>query len=456
MGLGFKSALTCPTTTCDEVEPIDRNEVTLSLDGMFWLSDSPSAQARGILSTENSSLEIFDQELVASQVVVRHEGYTETTQLSDNDVYYDIRGQLADGTQVSIHDALRGEGIAETGSAQSFQFTHTLVGREVGSDEPYQRAVLEFASKWERAIGHASWDGRLSIPKFGSVHIECDGASVAFNGLPDLTMSQIERFVTGPLRTLLTLLSGTEVTPIETRLYGGGDAAVIIIRDLSEDLSKGKGLISLGKLDLVRLDKWYEIIDKTMPAGTVVTDAFTSSDASIELRIMALAASLEGIHREIYRETRMSKKAADQIRHAAVVGVEAEFKAMVSQLLLGLSSFSYDERIHKLLDRLGHIANDLCGPLVGAEDKGRNRWVTAVKQTRNGVAHLKRTSPEDLDLYVSQMYTLYESLRFVTTAVLLNAVQVPLEDIENGIRWHPGYALFRGRARKYWADIYSV
>lgn len=68
---------------------------------------------------------------------------------------------------------------------------------------------------------------------------------------------------------------------------------------------------------------------------------------------------------------------------------------------------------------------------------------------------MKRSSPEDLDSYVDGMAVLYESLRWLLTAVILRHIGVPLERVTEAIESAPGFELFRERAVSRLPSVYG-
>ncbi|MFG1621167.1 HEPN domain-containing protein [Kribbella sp. NPDC049227] len=424
------------------------------MEGVFWVAETPEHRVRGRLDFDEGSVDLFDDELVSWLVTTQHDGYREMTPRLDNNIEYVIFGELDDGTEVSIHDGIRVPGRQEQGSVQCFRFLCGLRGGHVALDEQYVGAAVKFAGAWNRYIGNASWIGALNIPRFGDIEIAFnDGAT--FANVPNLSQLQVERFIIGPMRLLLSLLAGKRVDPIEILLVTAEGQAVSLLRPGPVVRQGTSPIVSL-RFGLSGLQKWYLAIDKLTPVAAVVVKAITDSTLDVETRTFLLAASLEAIHRELHNELRMTAKEAQAIRRAAVAGVPDEAKDVVRMLLLGMEKLTFDERLQLSLGRLEPLTDDLAGSEVIEPEGGRQRWVQSVKAARNGVAHMKRTSPEDLRLFASQNYVLYESLRWVVTALLLSEVGVGVGDITAHFRVQSAYHLFRERAVVYLPEVYAV
>ena len=93
----------------------------------------------------------------------------------------------------------------------------------------------------------------------------------------------------------------------------------------------------------------------------------------------------------------------------------------------------------------------VCGP-VG---DGRKKWLKRVKDARNSFAHMARSAPEDLFVYSGEMVVLYESLRWLLTAVILRHVGVPPERVTEAIESTSGFGLFRERSVSRLPSVYG-
>lgn len=206
------------------------------------------------------------------------------------------------------------------------------------------------------------------------------------------------------------------------------------------------------------MSAWYQADAKLTPVCSIVNKTIIFDAYDVELKVLNLAASAEAIHRGLYDSKRMSRSEANEVKRAALEGVPEPFQPLVGVLLSGLRDLSYSERLRELLDRTGHLANDIAGERIstpGDAKAGRDLWIKTVTAHRNMFAHQKQNSPAELREYADKTYVLFESLRWLLSAVLLCHVGLNPSDLQHDLDRSSSYGLFRERAKLSWPDIYK-
>jgi hypothetical protein len=235
-----------------------------------------------------------------------------------------------------------------------------------------------------------------------------------------------------PLRALLMLLCRYQLSPEALILASVRERPITVLRSRRATTTQATGepapRVMLSRIELPVLTGWY-LSDKVVPVTSLIAKAVVSSVYDVEVRTLILAASAEAIHRELYDEKTMTKAEARRIRKTAVAAVPENTRPRIQVLLRNLTDLTYVERLDRLIAMLDDsLAHGIAGSLLAVEDdseqyplrrRGRAVWIDSVKSARNGFAHLRRTSPEDIRQHATQTYVLYESLRWMLTAVLL-------------------------------------
>jgi hypothetical protein len=387
----------------------------------------------------------------------------------DANVEYLILGHREDGAEVTIPYAIRlGTRATQDSVEQDFTFLYALEGGHVTRMEQYTGATVDFGQPWRSWLPGASWAGEVDLPRHGCVELTCDHDGLRFGRLPSLTRGEIERSIVVPLRSLLIFLSHRDPQREKLVLHRVTGPPVVTVKAKHGEEAAQRPfnpVVGLGAIDASRLSAWFRLADKIVPITTVVAKTITRADFDVEMRILNLAASAEAIHRELYDEKLMSTGEAGQIREAAVLAVPENARKRVEQLLQHLRDLTFSERLHRLVARLEGLGNEIAGratepvgdTATGATPKkGRDLWVQSVGKTRNGFAHLKRNSPEDITRYAVEMHMLYRSLSWALTAILLLDIGVSLDDIAADFRVSSRYNVFRQDAIQQWPEIYAA
>jgi hypothetical protein len=435
--------------------------------GEFWLADTPSVRVPGTLDIPAGLLTLVNEdELVECMVVVSQNQYSLTrTFRDDTEVTYPLLGVLEDDTLVSIPDATRGR-CDHYGdrTEQQFHLLVALTGHHVEDDrtQVYVAAIVSLPSAWGPVVASAPWDGTLILPTDESIEIQISHGSLHFQ-FPAMTRRDVERRIIEPFRALLTLLSASPDLPIAVRLIDSASEEVVHVQ--VERPKQGPAptkrpalALALHQISLPNLEGWYRLTRQVAPLTTVVAKAVTASNVNIETRVLNLAAAAESFHRELYNERVLTKSQAKEIRRAAVAAVPELAKERVEIALAHIGEATFAERLGQLLEGLGPWADDLAGPRIdrekGSGRRGRDLWIKSVKDARNGTAHLLPHYAEDVVKYGSELYVLFESLRWLMTALVMQRIGVPISEVKSTAEGTSSYHLFRGRAGLYWPGIY--
>lgn len=430
------------------------------MQGRFWLADSPAEVIGGEYSAEEGLLRVQGGELVSCMVVIdRGPDSLTRTWRNDGDAEYRVHGELLDGTAVTIPVATRGRCEHNGETVQEFLFLQSLEGAHVGDDVRVVSARAKYS-----ALGGWRWAGPVEFFAGASGSLEAAEDRVSFNQVPSLRIEEVERFLLGPLSSLLTLLSGTRVT--NATLEVTADAgAVIIVRRRSRDLANLRTSdlwLDPTQLPLSSIEAWYAVSDKLTPLPTAVAKTISSDSLDVEVRILTLAAAAEAIHRTLYDKKVMPKDQASQIRQAAMDAVPPEVRDRVGAMLGGLREMSFGDRVTEMVGRLGLDGNEICGPEVLdiktrklSKTVGRGAWIERLKQARNGFAHQSRRSPDELRAYALEMQVLYESLRWALTAWLLLELDLAANQVLGFMRRSRAYEASRARRIDTWPEVFA-
>jgi hypothetical protein len=439
------------------------------LRGEFWLDSAPGNRLAGELDVDRGMLTVYGGELVDSVQTMQQGAVLVTRPVPvDANVEYLILGHREDGAEVTIPYAVRlGTRATQDSVEQDFTFLYALEGGHVTRMEQYIGATVDFGQPWRSWLPGASWAGEVDLPRHGSVELTCDHDGLRFGRLPSLTRFEIERSLVVPLRSLLIFLSHRDPQREKLVLHRvTGPPVVTVKAQHGEEAAQRpfNPVVRLGAIDASRLSAWFRLADKIVPVATVVAKTITRPGFDVEMRILNLAASAEAIHRELYDEKLMTDAEAREIRRAAVSAAPDHARTWVRQRLLDLGDLTFSERLHRLVARLEGLGEEIAGRATEHEGntatgatptKGRDLWVRQVTRTRNGFAHPKRNSPEDITRYAMEMQVLYKSLSWALTAILLLDIGVSLDDIAADFRLSSRYNVFRQDAIQQWPEIYA-
>jgi hypothetical protein len=369
---------------------------------------------------------------------------------------------MDDGTKLTIPHVTMGE----TGETQEIHFLQVLEGEHVEGVPQYRGAIVRLGDPYRRWLRYPGFSGPLEFSSLGRITLTASDA-VQFTNLPNVTQDEIERQLVQPLLNLLMLASGQvpdvqalELHPAESE--GSPDRAHSVRR--KRKLTTGNPgpeplpIFSIGRLGNRGLNAWYGLNQMLTPVCSVIGKTIAVDGYDIESKLLNLAASAEAVHRTLYNTKRMTELQASEVRQAALEGVPEACRKLVGTLLSNLSEPSYSDRLAELLDRIGPLANGIAGELhePSGSRVGRACWLRVVTRHRNDFAHLNKNTPEDLRHYAGRTFVLYESLRWLLSAVLLCHSGVSPVDVQADFNQSSPFALFRDRARLFWPEIYNV
>ena len=438
------------------------------MEGEFWIAGADQARLDGRYDVDRGILTVRGGELVPCTEVVDAGPPMQWVQRVDSGERYRIFGLLSDGTEVTLPDGLRGGcRHGPTGHEQNFRLLFALVGRHVTPFERYQACTVSSSSSWQPLIDSSGWNGMLHLPNRGDVHLAAVGG-IRFDDLPELTHIEIERFLLAPLRGLLMLVSGQDAAPEALTLHSASGEAITVRRPRDLRVATTPTLlpvVPLNSIPMSGLTRWYDLADQLVPVTPLMAKAVVHRDYDVDVKTLILAASAEAIHRTLYDQKTMTRSEAKRVRDLAVAAVPEAVRSRVEAMLQHLRDLTYAERLNLLVARLEtSLAEEITGPVFASQGggsdqdpvtkKGRELWIDSVKDARNGFAHLARLSPTDIKSHGTQRHVLYESLRWMLTAVLLQHIGVTSQAISTGFHQSPSYRLFRERAVLSWPDIY--
>lgn len=428
------------------------------MEGQFWLADQPGARVQGEYSPDDGVLQLHGDELVSCMQIVSSDRDSITrTFRDDGDQAYRLHGTLDDGTAITILHASRGRCNHGVSVIQEFLFLVALEGGHVDEDDGYVDATVQY-----RGLSGLTWQGTTHIVGGSEAAFDATDDQVHFARIPDLSVEHIERFVVGPLNTLLTLLAARMVTPSLLRLATKAGLSLAVRRRLRDqsDATTVDVWLHPAQLTSEAVMAWYRNYDELMPLPTAVAKTIAAENLDVEIRILTLAAAAESIHRTLHDEKVMGKQEAGEIRTAAATAVPEHVRGRVEAMLGGLRDQAFGERLAWLTHRLEALGNEICGPEVYdietrrlSKRLGRGLWLEAVKQARNGFAHQARRSPEQLREYAASMQVLYETLRWAATAWLLRDVHLSPEQIARAYSRSSAYSRFRRRLASTWPEV---
>lgn len=419
--------------------------------GRFWLAETPRMCVDGKLDVEERTAAL-DEELVSCMVVTKQTPtMLERSPLMDTNERYLLHGDLEDGTEVTVPNATRGGcSHSKQGVVQNFLFLMHLSGGHVSPAETYDGAVVTFGAPWPAWLSTASWSAQILMGKAGGVTLSLEQGTLTFQK-PGLSLQDWERYALGPLRSLLMLVAGQEAPPESLVLQSPSQGEIVVHRPTSNHPPRQhfEPVINFRELGQDRLCAWYDLASKTVPTTTVIGTTLARQHRDIEGDVLRLAAAAESIHRKIFNDKTMSNGQARQLTKLALEGVPEEQRELIADRLIRLNEPDFDGRLDLLLSRTGDFAEALAGRKIENSDpgppQGRDVWVQMVKKSRNGSAHLLYNAPDDLYTYSGEMYILYESLRWLVTAILLSHIGVAMETVIHGIKNTSSYQLFRER-----------
>lgn len=432
------------------------------MEGRFWLADSPGEPVVGDYLPEEGVLRLSGEELVSCMVIVSSgPSSIERTWRDDRDAEYKIHGVLSDGTAVSLPFAARGHCLHGGETLQEFLFLQALEGGHVGDDD----LVVSAAEATYAGFNRWSWNGSMEFFSGVAGRLEASGEQVQFTDLPGLRIEEVERFVLGPLDSLITLLTATRTTSATLRVITNSGTSLVVrrrARDLGASPRRDRWM-DPAELDIASLRAWYALSDQLNPLPTAAAKTIAAKGLDVEVRILTLAAAAEAIHRTLHDQKVMTRDEASQIRKAAVEAVPVEARGRVQAMLGGLRDMSFGDRVLDLSGRLGLRGYELCGPEVFdietqrlSKKVGRGAWLERLKQARNGFAHQSRRSPEQLRDYALEMQVLYETLRWAITAWLLLELDLGPEEIFRAMRRSVAYETHRRRLIDTWPEVVAA
>ncbi len=434
--------------------------VSAAMRGDFWLADDPARRLQGEVDFAAGVLTVHGAELVDC-VESSHDPQKDLTTLEprgDMETRYLVHGETEDGTRVSVTEAVRG-GCHHGAGSQNFLFLVALLGGHVSSGEHYNAAVLTLPEALASWLAHAG-ETALVLGDAEQAHIRLSD-DVRFIYSTGASLQWFERTLVNPLLALGTIVVGRRVSASQLEMSTLDGVKVVVRRKETEpettNPARGWALVPFAAIGLDGLKRWYELTTSLNPLVMVVAKTLTQP-SDIEVKVLSLAASLEALHNKRHDKRALSRSDAKDIRTTASQAVKEEHRQRVYEALAQIGSMTFSERLQDLCSRLDGLGTALCGSEQDVAEQGgttrRQAWLKAIRNARNGFAHMLPDTPTDLAAYSARLYVLYESMRWLTTATLLVEVGVPVPAVERAFQRQSSYLLFRQRAPIHWPAIY--
>ncbi len=296
------------------------------------------------------------------------------------------------------------------------------------------------------------------------------------------TVEGILTQVVGPLSTLLTMLFDEDCPPLELRVHDPeADRWLEVYSPALSTVAPAASavpLLTLEDFGLAALSSWLEQFAGLSPLPQLVAGAVTSSDRTVQNRLLELAAAAEGLHRRLHRDqrrypqqqvdegARLLKALGDdeelglEVAHLVqdrlqddgtaapwpAMRLRPEISTMLSQALTQyLWEPSYPQRLAELLREVEGAAPGVAGR--------QNRWKAAVVDARVGFAHSLESDPaED---HIRGWHVLAQSLRWLLTARMLLHAGVVADMLSKAFKRYDTYSNFLRSARKTLPRLYE-
>ena len=335
------------------------------LTGRFWLADEPGRVASGHLDTAAGTLDV-EAELISSTVWTKMTSAGgRAMRREDREALYLIVGTLDDGTDVTVPGASRRQDLGIPPwrqHPQHFSFFRCFLGDHVTEETEYETVEIVPDDLWSTWLPGVDVAADVEIAGAGTVTITVRDGRLVAHGSP-MTAEQWARRVTDPFCALLMLVSGHGVTVSETVLRRPGEPEVReggVQRD-APDTRRLDCLIAPSELTPEVLARWFAFVDQTVPVPVVLGQTICPHDRTVEIDVLVLAACAEAIHREVFDELAMSEERAEELRRAALEGLDGDGHRVVADRLNNLTAMTFHARLVSLI-----------GP--GLRHSGRSSW----------------------------------------------------------------------------------
>lgn len=282
------------------------------------------------------------------------------------------------------------------------------------------------------------------------------------DGQPPARWLDLDRSLVTPLVTLLTLAVDVDCPPVQVELAAGTDTEWLSLSSSGLRPSAERPrpvqemLLPLRALGLTAVATWLDRVEDLGPLPPVVAAAAAKPPLTLETGVLQLATVAEGLARRLWPHwNRLSQEEVDRARQSALAAVAdhgESVSAAVQGALEHLHEPSYPQRLEELAKCAGDAVPGVLGRLT---DQGRpSRWKEAAAGARNDFAHRFDRGWLD-EASVDRYLAVYNSLRWLLTAVLLLQTGLDPETLGARLREHQRYYLFLRQARQWLPRVYG-
>jgi hypothetical protein len=364
-----------------------------------------------------------------------------------------IMGRLNDGNRVTLLDAAIEQ--REVGLSQTHVGYRLLVGAHITSSDVVlsgARVALPRPGVW-RGLQKAVESVPLALSdNHGDLrsYVEDDEVWIELSLATGLTEREWERRFWYPCITLLSLWAVQALRPEHVHLRVAESdswASLMTWRGQpTKALDVHASLLNPQDLTLVGVAKALPLFEAWAPIAEIASKHLVYQ-VTQELAVLSYAASLEGLHRRCYPESKpfpeLTKSVAKRVLKAAVraaVAATKEANALsadeddagerFTRKFQNFNERSYAERLDELTARVEAVAPGLLG-----QDRGE--WIKGLVRARNAEAHrlapLAKVAHEE---YLDQYYQLAVSAEWALRISVLLQLGVKEEALKRRLRGH--------------------
>ncbi len=217
-----------------------------------------------------------------------------------------------------------------------------------------------------------------------------------------------------------------------------------------EIISPSRMLLPLAEIGMEGVAAWLDSIVRLGPLPSVVAQAASSQNDTLEAQLLELTTVAEGMHRLLLpKRTRMTKEQAKEARRKALLGVNdlpEDVQAAVQDALHHLTELSYPRR---LLDLAGYVEEAVPGVTGNTAE-----WKKRVVNARNGCVHQLEhgfLNAESAD----ESIAVFLSLQWLLTGMLLLQTGISPSQLGSRLTNHEPYRLFLDQVRTWLPAVYN-
>ncbi|TDK86066.1 hypothetical protein EI067_30370 [Mycobacterium paragordonae] len=436
-------------------------ETSRALNGTFWQSDTPDRPVPGQLTLAGRpALEAIGQIFIesANTVDLDADGMVRCLRVSGNSDALvadfeprNIHGELDDGTLVSVVGAQGRRKInnpIDVPYRQSFRtMRHVILHEHVDERQRFESCKF-------RVVGPQWWqvdDERSRTSDGGQLAIVDVGGDRWFEFTPtqSLTVSDFDRNVLSPARTLASLVTDNPSTTTELHVRRAENSPWRKVHRVERLVpSQTHELLDSRHLSADRFTRWVDFRRRSDALDAAAID--DHSGASIQTTVLTLAAVAEGLHRRLFSEGKrvpaLSKSDLRQARRAARLAAVARIKQLDRSGRSPLTADDIAEFESAMNDSFGFInqqtfrsrmldlANAAAAAVPNIVDSFAD-WPKAVHAARNTLAHRETRQRDDsTDQFYELTIALSYSLGWVLRTVLLIEAGFDAETLQRAYR----------------------